>query len=316
MVKNLKLPNKFKLMLENLKLANKFNFLLLLIFLCGVLISGTVLSNLLEQKAQEEVTSQAEILLQTMNSVRDYTTNDIIPLLAPKQETSQEFIPQTVAAFSAREVFDKINKNKNYQDFIYKEAALDPTNLRDKADSFETQLIKRFSDEQANPEISGFHNLPSGNTFYIARPLTIKDQSCLQCHSTPDRAPKSQLEKYGSQNGFGWDLHKTIFAQIIYVPADKVFENAHQSWWLVMAIIAAIFAIVVIIINYLLKRAVIKPIMQMSKIAQAVSTGKENSDFEQKSNDEIGTLAASFNRMKSSLEIAMKIIAQKNQKNN
>ncbi|MDF5717999.1 MAG: DUF3365 domain-containing protein [Rhizonema sp. NSF051] len=302
-------------MLENLKLANKFNLLLILVFICGVLISGTFLSNLLEQRAKEEVTSNAEILIQTMRSVRNYTTNEIIPLLAPKQETTSVFIPQTVAAFSSREVFDDLRKNKKYKDFIYKEAALDPTNLRDKADSFETNLIQRFSKNPNSPEISDFRDLPIGKTLYIARPLTLDNPSCLQCHSTPDRAPKTQLAIYGDKNGFNWQLHKTIFAQLIYVPADKVFASAHQFWWLVMSILIGIFAVVVIIINFLLTRAVIKPITQMSKIAQAVSTGKANSDFDQKSNDEIGTLAASFNRMKSSLEIAMRLIAQKNQNN-
>jgi len=312
----MKLRNKFKSLLENLKLANKFNLLLILVFLSSILISGTILSGLLQERAKEEVTSNADILIQTMRSVRDYTTHEIIPLLEPKQETSSVFIPQTVAAFSAREVFDNLRKNPKYQDFIYKEAALDPTNLRDKSDSFETDLITLFSKEPASPDKSGFRTFPTGKTFYIARPLTIENQSCLQCHSTPDKAPKSQLEQYGAQNGFNWQLNKTVFAQIIYVPADKVFQSAYRSWLLIMGILISIFALVVILINFLLKKAVIKPIMQISRIAQAVSTGKANSDFEQKSNDEIGTLAASFNRMKSSLEIAMKLIAQKNQKNN
>ncbi|MDF5722965.1 MAG: DUF3365 domain-containing protein [Rhizonema sp. PD37] len=315
MLKNRNITNKFNLLLENLKLANKFNLLLILVFICGVLISGTFLSNLLEQRAKEEVTSNAEILIQTMRSVRNYTTNEIIPLLAPKQETTSVFIPQTVAAFSARKVFEDLRKNKKYEDFIYKEAALDPTNLLDKADSFETNLIQRFSKNPNSPEISDFLDLPGGKTLYIARPLTLDNPSCLQCHSTPDRAPKTQLASYGDKNGFNWQLHKTIFAQLIYVPADKVFASAHQFWWFVMSILIAIFAIIIIIINFLLKKTVIKPITQMSKIAQAVSTGKANSDFDQKSNDEIGTLAASFNRMKSSLEIAMRLIAQKNQNN-
>jgi len=52
--------------------------------------------------------------------------------------------------------------------------------------------------------------------------------------------------------------------------------------------------------------------LSSKSIVQAVSTGKANSDFEQKTNDEIGVLAAAFNRMKSSLEIAMQLLAQKN----
>jgi HAMP domain-containing protein len=247
-----------------------------------------------------------------MDSVRNYTTDDIIPLLQNQLETSTQFIPQTVAAFSARQVFDNIRKNDRYQDFVYKEAALDPTNVRDKADNFETQIINQFSNNPADTEQSGFRDLPSGKAFYIARRLNFDNPTCLQCHSTPDKAPKSQLAIYGDKNGFGWQLDKTLFAQMIYIPAEKVLQRANHSWWLTMAIEISIFAVIIIVINLLLRRAVIKPIMQISKLAQAVSTGKASSDFEQNSNDEIGILAASFNRMKSSLEIAMRLIAQKN----
>jgi len=299
-------------MVKNFKLANKFNLLLLLVFIGSILISGVVLSNLLQQRAQDEVTSKADVLLETMNSVRDYTTDDLIPLLEPKLETSPVFIPETVAAFSATKVFENLRKNDKYKDLFYKEAAINPTNLRDQADSFETELVTRFRNEPATKEISGFRNLPVGDAFYIARPLTIEEQSCLQCHSTPQAAPKSQLATYGTKNGFGWQLHQTVATQIIYVPASKVFASAHRSWLFAMGMLVGIFALVVIVINLLLKRAVIKPITRMAKIAQAVSTGKANSDFEQKTNDEIGVLAAAFNRMKSSLEIAMQLLAQKN----
>ncbi|MBV9386097.1 MAG: DUF3365 domain-containing protein [Chroococcidiopsidaceae cyanobacterium CP_BM_ER_R8_30] len=299
-------------MLKNFKIANKFNLLLILVFIGSILISGAALSSLFKQRAQDEVTSKAEVLIQTMSSVRDYTTDDIIPLLKPKLATSSAFIPETVAAFSAIKVFENFRKNKTYKDFFYKEAAINPTNLRDKADNFETELINSFRQEPTTKEISGFRNLPIGNAFYIARPLVIEEQSCLQCHSTPEAAPKSQLATYGTQNGFGWRLHQVIATQIIYVPASKVFESAQRSWFLVMGILFGIFAIVIVVMNLLLKRVVIKPITKMARLAQAVSTGKANSDFEQKTSDEIGILAAAFNRMKSSLEIAMKLLAQKN----
>lgn len=312
MRKNQQLSNKLKTLSQNLKLANKFNILLLLVFLGSIIGGGIIFSNVLAQKAQDEVATQANIFLQSMDSVRNYTTDDIIPLLQNQLETSTQFIPQTVAAFSARQVFDNIRKNDRYQDFVYKEAALDPTNVRDKADNFETQIINQFSNNPADTEQSGFRDLPSGKAFYIARRLNFDNPTCLQCHSTPDKAPKSQLAIYGDKNGFGWELDKTLFAQMIYIPAEKVLQRANHSWWLTMAIEISIFAIIIIVINLLLRRAVIKPIMQISKLAQAVSTGKASSDFEQNSNDEIGILAASFNRMKSSLEIAMRLIAQKN----
>ncbi|WP_242056485.1 MULTISPECIES: DUF3365 domain-containing protein [unclassified Nostoc] len=314
MLKNHRVLNKFRLLRENLKLANKFTLLLMLVFLGSIMISGAILSNILNHRAEVAVITQADDFLQSMNSVRNYTTNNIIPLLESKLETSPAFIPETVASFSARAVFENIRTNEQYKEFIYKEAALDPTNKLDQADSFESQLINLFSNNPETSTSSGFRSLPTGRTFYIARRLNLDNPSCLQCHSTPDKAPKSQLAIYGDKNGFGWQLHKTIFAQMIYVPAEKILRTANHYWWLAMGVQASIFALVIIVINILLKKAVIKPIIKISKLAQAVSTGKINTDFEQKTNDEIGTLAASFNRMKSSLEIAMKLLNQKNQK--
>ncbi|WP_346016542.1 DUF3365 domain-containing protein [Chroococcidiopsis sp. CCMEE 29] len=297
-------------MLRKLKLASKFTLILMLVFIGGIFISGAALSKALEHRAEKEVTSQALLLIQAMNSVRNYTSEHVNPLLASRLETEPVFIPETVPAFSATEVFENFRKNETYKNFFYKEATLNPTNLRDKADSFETKLVEQFRNQPETTEITGFRTVPGGEVFYIARPLVIKKESCLRCHSTPENAPKSQLATYGAEWGFGWKLNEIVAAQMISVPSDEVFASARQSLSLVMGILVGIFAIVVLCLNFFLKRAVIQPIKKISRVAQQVSTGDMAADFEQTSSDEIGVLAASFNRMKSSLEIAMKLLNQ------
>jgi len=297
-------------MLRKLKLASKFTLILMLVFIGGIFISGAALSKALEHRAEKEVTSQALLLIQAMNSVRNYTSEHVNPLLASRLETEPVFIPETVPAFSATEVFENFRKNELYKNFFYKEATLNPTNLRDKADNFETKLVEQFRNQPETTEITGFRTVPGGDVFYIARPLAIKKESCLRCHSTPENAPKSQLATYGAEWGFGWKLNEIVAAQIISVPSDEVFASARQSLSLVMGILVGIFAIVVLCLNFFLKRAVIQPIKKISRVAQQVSTGDMAADFEQTSSDEIGVLAASFNRMKSSLEIAMKLLNQ------
>lgn len=300
-------------MLKNLKIGTKFNLILMLVFLVSIFVSGIALSRVLDQRAQNEVTSQALILMKTMNSVRSYTQNRINSLLAPRLATEPAFIPETVPAYSATEVFENLRKNPEYQNFLYKEATLNPTNLRDKADNFESKLVERFRQNTKIQEISGFRDFPGGKVFYIARPLAITQQSCLQCHSTPDKAPKSLLATYGTENGFGWKLNEIVAAQVISVPSEDVFANANRTWNLIMGLLVAIFAIVVLLINYLINKTVIKRIRKIEKVAQQVSTGDMTADFAEKSHDEIGGLAAAFNRMKSSLEIAMNLLNQQNQ---
>ncbi|MEL6457268.1 MAG: DUF3365 domain-containing protein [Cyanobacteria bacterium J06621_15] len=290
-------------MLKNLQIKQKFTVLLLVILIVGVSVSGTALSFVLRQNAKREVTNTALVLMETMNSVRNYTSTQINPELQDRLAIT--FLPQSVPAYSAREVFENLRTKKEYKDFFYKEATLNPTNLRDKADSFETKIVERFK-TQNKSEVTGFRSLPGGDIFYIARPLTVTQQSCLQCHSTVAAAPPSIIERYGSAHGFGWKLNEIIGAQVISVPADRVIEKANKSFAVIIGIVSLVFTTVIISVNMFLNRQVIRPLKRITRVAEDVSTGHMEVDFDAVSNDEIGNLARAFKRMKLSLEMAMK----------
>jgi HAMP domain-containing protein len=297
---------------EIMKIGTKVNLILIIVFLAGILITGTALSNVLQKKAQDEVTSQALILMQVANSVRNYTNDRVQPLLLPKVDTQEQFIPESIPAFATREVFEYLRKNKEYAKFIYKDAALNPTNLRDKADKFEAEIVQRFRQELNLNTISGFRNISGQQLFYTARPVRIEEQTCLRCHSTPDQAPKSQLATYGRENGFGWKLNEIVAAQMVYVPAGEILRNANQSSVLILGILGIIFTAIVLVMNQLLTKIVLQRIQKIAVVAEQVSVGDMNANFGKQPKDEIGALAEAFNRMKYSLEIALNMLNKKN----
>lgn len=298
------MPRLFESVLKNLDLARKFSLLLFLVFLGGILVSGFALSTILNQNAQNEISSKALMMIETMNSVRHYTDTQVKPELQGRLAT--EFLPETVPAYSAREVFEKLRESRTYSDFFYKEATLNPTNLRDKADGFESEIVERFRQDTKVPEVRGFRSTPSGDLFYIARPIAVSSPSCLQCHSTPSRAPASMIERYGSSNGFGWTDKEIIGAQVVSVPAHQVLKSSRQAFVLIMGTIAAIFAVATLIVNLWLRRYVARPLKRMAQAAEAISTGDLDAEFEWNSKDEVGSLAEAFRRMKTSLVMAMK----------
>ncbi|AKG23204.1 c-type heme family protein [Calothrix sp. 336/3] len=291
-------------MFKNLQLRQKFTILLTIILVMGLSISGLVLSSVLTQNAKREVTSTALMLMETMISVREYTDSQITPELKEKLATS--FAPQSVPAYSAREVFENLRKKGDYRDFFYKEATLNPTNIRDKADAFETTIVDKFKSQPKVKEISDFRSLPGGDIFYVARPLSVSKETCLQCHSTPDVAPKSMLTRYGTANGFNWKLNEIIGAQIVFVPASKVIQKAHQSSLGITLIVSLIFFVTILLVNIFLNREVVRPLKRITRVAEEVSTGHMDVEFEELSNDEIGNLAKAFKRMKLSLDMAMR----------
>jgi HAMP domain-containing protein len=299
-------------MLNRLRLGTKLNLILLVVFLIIVVVNGIILSQILQKNAEQEITSKAALLIETMGSVRDYTSAQINPELAPRLETEDQFLPQTVPGYAAREVFDNLRKREQYRDFFYKEATLNPTNLRDKSDPFESEIVNQFRKQSTLKELSGFRSLPGGDIFYVARPIAISNETCLRCHSTPAAAPKSQLITYGSDNGFGWKLNEIVGAKIVSVPASKILADARRLQFLVIGILTVGCVLAIIILNLFLRISVVKPLTEMSQWSKALSTGNTNAEFEHPAKDEIGLLAASLNRLKVSLEMAMNMLNPNN----
>ncbi|KAB8320739.1 DUF3365 domain-containing protein [Tolypothrix campylonemoides VB511288] len=296
-----------------MKIGTKVNLILIIVLVSGIFISGIALSNVLQTKAQNEVSSKALILMQIANSVRSYTNDRVQPLLLPRVDTQEQFIPESIPSFATREVFEILRKNKEYGNFIYKDATLNPTNPRDKTDDFEAEIVERFRQNSSFKDLSGYRNMSGEKLFYSARPFSIQDKSCLRCHTTPELAPKSQIVTYGKEGGYGWKLNEILGAQIVYIPAEDILKSANQSLMIVLGVVGVIFTAIVLIMNQLLKKVVLQRIKTIANVAEKVSVGDMDANFTKQSKDEIGDLAEAFNRMKYSLEIALNML-NKNQK--
>lgn len=296
-------------MLNRLKLGPKFTLLLLLVFILGSSLGGMVLSNVLEQRAEAQIVSEGLALMQTINAVRDYTNTRVRPLL--EQEDGSTFVPEEVPSFAAVQVFETLRQQKEYHKLVYKEAVINPTNPKDLADPFELTLVDDFVRSPQTPEISGFRHFPGkGLTFFSARPLAVRDPSCLRCHSTPEVAPPAMLAMYGSENGFGWELDSVIGTQIIYLPASEVMATAQRAFSSIIGIFIAVFLVAVLLINWLLKPTVLTPLQYLARLSQKLGAGDmepvpgavglpENQRLEQVAHrrDELGQLAKVFQAM-------------------
>jgi len=217
------------------------------------------------------------------------------------------FLPQSVPAFSATEVLAKLQKS--HPEYGYKEATLNPTNPRDRAVEWEADVINEFRKSPQLTETIGERDTPNGRSLYIARPVKIADGACLRCHGTLEAAPRPMVDKYGPANGFGWQLGEVIGAQMVSVPMAVPMERAHQAWTVFMGLLTAVFVAVALVLNAMLWWLVIRPVTRLSRIANRVSLGELRAPtFSASGNDEIGTLAQSFTRMRRSLVQAMAML--------
>jgi protein-histidine pros-kinase len=288
-----------------MKLIVKFNLVLFLVFAIGFVMASFFTHALLQRNAKAEIEENARIMIEGATAVRTYTSTQINPLL--KTQMTYAFLPQSVAAYSANEYFKQLRKK--YPDYSYKEATLNPTNPTDRATDWEADVVRIFRDNPEKTDLMDERDTPAGRALYIAVPLKIKNPACLECHDTPQAAPRTVIEKYGSSNGFGWKLNDIVGAQIVTAPMRLPIERANQAFTAFMLSLAAVFIVLIAAINFLLVYLVIRPVTRLSAIASEVSLGKvDTPGFTASGQDEIATLSEAFERMRKSLVKAMKML--------
>jgi protein-histidine pros-kinase len=290
-----------------MSLLVKFNLILILCFAIAIVPAHLITKDLLERNARAQVVAHARLMMQTALATRGYTNKQIKPLLASR--LAEEFLPQTVPAYSATEIFNAIRET--HPEYSYKEATLNPTNPRDRTVDWEADIVNGFRSDKKLKEVVGERDAPLGRALYLARPITITDGACLSCHTSPESTPASMIRKYGPNGGFGWMLNETIGAQIVSVPMAVPLKMATQAHQAMLAALGGIFALILMLMNLLLWFTVIRPIRMLSRMADAVSTGDMDvPEVRLRGNDEVGVLANSFNRMRISLVKALKMLEE------
>lgn len=293
-----------------MKLLAKFNLILLVIFVAGGLLISHLAYSFLIGNARREVLQQARLMLASAQSVRDYTASDLSPLLQQNPRHRLRFLSETIPFYGATTTFNSLRKNNpDYIDYLYRETALNPTNLEDRASDWEADVINELRNH-GEPQITSERSTPAGPSLYIANPIKVSSD-CLECHGVPSAAPKAMLAVYGSANGFGWKVDEIVGAQIVSVPMAVPIEIANRAYhqllvYLVLTLIGAILALDTAVYFF-----VIRPLKTVSATADRVSRGEKNvPPIKVKGRDEIATVASSFNRMQLSLAKALKMIEE------
>jgi protein-histidine pros-kinase len=260
--------------------------------------------SLLQANAWHEVVREAGLMMDSALATRRYTSSEILPLLESRMKT--EFLPQGVPFYAATQNFVKLREQ--HPEYAYKEATLNPTNLRDRATDWEADLIQQFRNDPKTREIVGERDTPIGRALYLARPIHA-DPECLECHGAPAAAPTALLARYGSDNGFGWQAHEVVGAHVVSVPLANAAAGAERVFRSITAWIVAVLAISMLVVNVVVYLLVVRPIRRIAGIAEELSVGNAAAgDFPPGRGSELVALTGAFNRMRTSLEKAMKLL--------
>jgi methyl-accepting chemotaxis protein len=251
--------------------------------------------------AVEEAKSKGQIVFDYLDSSRLYFKKHMRPKVFEILPRGQ-FIPELISGFTlTRGVSDEFQK-KN-PDYIFKQATIDPLHLANKADKDDLKIIETLKKNPSKKFAEGMIKKKGEEYYYFAHPIKIESKKCLRCHGNPKNAPKEQVETYGTEHGYNWKLGDIASAYVVYVPLQKAFAQAKQSAIKLVAIGAAGIILMMLILWIFFSMYVIKPISMLEKRATEISLGKNLSEpILTPSDDEIGSLARSVDRLRISVE--------------
>jgi len=287
-----------------MSLMLRINLALGALFIVATSIAAYACWTILAQNAQHQVLSEAGLMMDSALAIREYTANEILPLL--DERLKSEFPPQSVPFYAATQNFLRLRQG--HPQYTYKEATLNPTNPRDRAADWEADIIQRFRNDSKVSEVVGMRDTPMGESLYLARPIHVESE-CLGCHSLPAAAPRTLIARYGSDNGFGWRAGEVVGAQVVSVPFANATAGAARAFRGFMISLIAVFAAVFAVVNAVFYFLVARPVKQIARIADRSSLGDISAgEFPVSRGREIASLGRSFNRMRKSIEKALKML--------
>jgi len=115
----------------------------------------------------------------------------------------------------------KINKEDSlYGKLDFKFASDNPTNPINKANVFESKILKMFNTSTLKSYTEIVEHKGEKSVFY-AYPVEPNTPKCLQCHGKVEDAPKDMLTRYGTKNGFHEKLGEVHAINAVYAPVDS-----------------------------------------------------------------------------------------------
>jgi HAMP domain-containing protein len=289
------------------KLLGKFNVVLVLVFGLGLYGISHFAYQFLMDDARRQVLEQAQLMATSAQATLSYTDEEVSPILQKTPQHGSEFLAQTIPFYAANTTFKRL-RAAAYKDYVMREAALNPTNLDDRATEWEADLISYFRNNPGQAQRVGQRDTPTGPVLYYATPI-IAQTGCLSCHSESSMAPRAMIKHYGRDHGFGWKANDVVGAQIVSVPMTVPIKLADQGFRNLLISLGAVFLFTVILIDVAMYLIVIRPLRRVSQNADIISKGEiDLPPLEVKGRDEIAEVTASFNRMHTSLVKAFEML--------
>jgi HAMP domain-containing protein len=229
-----------------------------------------------------------------VSSVKAYVATDLRPYFLEKNLFHTPGFSGIVATARVAEHF-----NKTKDRYVIRSDSDNPLNPANSPQRLERDLLERFRSDASLKNVQTEGSLGGERMLVASAPMKSK-KGCLRCHGDPASAPQEIVKVYGSGSGYNYKLGDTVGLSVIGVPLADVNAVAVKRSLYAMALLTTLFGVALGMINLLVRRSLISPILEITNAAHEVAKGRIDHTIAMSRDDEIGDLARSVELLRRS----------------
>ena len=287
------------------RITRKFNWLLFSLYLVIIMVSIPATYVITKEQILEQANQELSLLVDMVRSVRNVVREETRPYFMPRGEFFAPVVSSTVMAKTVASKFAKLRP-----EYYIRIVSDNPLNGENLPNAVERGILKRFRSPGAPKTIVETGTLRNETYLISAAPAKARS-GCLRCHGSPDEAPSQITDSYGTIQGYGYLEGSVVGASVVGVPMANLMDLVLVRSLTILAVTTIVFSLIFLFINSLIKRSIIRPILEISEAATSVSRGNIGEEIKTDRNDEIGDLAHSIELMRRSLVLMVKRVGGK-----
>lgn len=281
-------------------LIGQFNRAMALVYIAGLIIALGITYTLTQRHAHQQAEKELTLLVDMVQSLQRFVAEETRGYFMDREIFFSPVVSSTVAANVVANKF-----RARQPDFHIRVVSDNPLNATNRPEPLESALLNRFRSSPGTARIVESGTI-QGRKMLVSAAPEIARAECLACHGTRAEAPAEIINQYNPSTGFGYQVGQVVGASVVGVPLANIRTIVIQRSLIVIGLLTLLFAVVFLMMNRIVNRVIVEPVVAITESAHAVSRGQVDQPIRAERNDEIGDLGHSFELLRRSLVFALK----------
>lgn len=250
-------------------LKNKWFLLRLFGFILTIIILISYFKSMTTKATLDSAMEKTEIMLMTNRAITDFVSKEqktSIEELKDLGEIPENYFNPKLQSGSyitkrIHHYYNLEQKKRDHPTHEFKFSSTNPLNPKNLANKHEQAILEKMNKGELQ-EIKKFIKKDGKTYLYYALALKPNTASCLRCHSTPDVAPASLVEHYGTKSGFNYKVGEISGMNSIYTPVDEEIESGNELFYYLIGLTTFILIGVFVLTEFMFSQLTKKRIAE------------------------------------------------------